>query len=210
MSVAEKYGAFYFFYEDKKIFRSSSRDLYAYKAYIGSHGITVEEGDSVLTISARSQAEWISGPITITSSMLAVVIRGYQCGNKMCMLDQNVNLPYINGCATRQIFPPERIGDPTMQQLTIPPYTSEQAHHIHSTPRVVYVHSGKGWSIVGQSNNTEETELLPGMVCILNPMSPHHFRTENESLTVIPIHVWSSTPGSLESNHPMFNGTKEV
>jgi hypothetical protein len=38
-------------------------------------------------------------------------------------------------------------------------------------------------------------------------MAPHHFETENEWLTVLPLHVFSALPGNLESNHPMFNGT---
>jgi hypothetical protein len=55
--------------------------------------------------------------------------------------------------------------------------------------------------------DTFEAELLPGMVCILDPMVPHHFETPyGEPLNCVPFHVFSTVPG-VESNHPMFNGT---
>ena len=47
--------------------------------------------------------------------------------------------------------------------------------------------------------------LKPGMTCILAPMCPHHFVTGDEPLSVLPVHVWSST--AAEWNHPMFLGT---
>ena len=50
-------------------------------------------------------------------------------------------------------------------------------------------------------------ELKPGMVCVLEPMCPHHFETPfGEHLICVPFHVFSTVP-SVESNHPMFNGT---
>ena len=209
--INKKYGAYYFQANEKSVNESRENDLYAYKAYAGHHQLNVEQGDSVIYIGkALDTAHWTPGPIDGISHHMAVVLRGYQCGKKSVGLTQSANLPYVNGCATRQLFPPERIGDPTLQQLTIPPYTSEQMHHIHPTTRVVFVLSGRGYSIVGQSSQTEEVELLPGMVIVLDPMSPHHFRTEEQPITVLPVHVYSSTPASMESNHPMFNGTKEV
>lgn len=211
MGIAEKYGAHYWQAGEKEVNTSRIDDLYSYKCYIGEHKFHVEHGDSAIFMhNDNTQAIWINGLANVESQNFAVVIRGYQCGEKAASLDQRVNLPYVNGCATRQIFPPERIGDPTLQQLTIPPYTSEQVHHIHPTARVVYVLKGQGWSIVGQSDETEETELKEGMVCVLDPMCPHHFRTEGEYLTVLPIHIFSSTPQGMEQNHPMFNGTREV
>ena len=71
--------------------------------------------------------------------------------------------------------------------------------------RVVYVHSGKGVSHVGASGKTIDYELTPGMVLVLDKMIPHHFSTQEDSLIVLPLHVFSST--SNENNHPMFNGT---
>ncbi len=210
--IAQMYGAYYYTAKDSGTEHFSRQsDLYTYKTIIGDGQVVVEQGDSIITFTGKSQntVGWFAGNgQPIAHFGFAAVLRGYRCGNKTASLDQNVNLPYINGCATRQIFSPERIGDPTLQQLTIPPHTSEQAHHIHATPRIVYVYRGEGYSIVGQGDCNEETELREGMICILDPMSPHHFRTEDSFLTVLPIHVFSSTPN--EQNHPMFNGTKEV
>lgn len=212
MAVVNKvYGAYYYSGHQPEINQNREEDLYSYTAYVGEHSITVQKGDSVIFLeNAGDIANWHQGPAQVESKYMAVVFRGYHCGNKSMGVKQNTNLPYINGCATRQLFPPERIGDPTLQQLTIPPYTSEQLHHIHPTARVVYVKSGRGFSIVGQAKQVEEVELMPGMVVVLDPMSPHHFRTEEQPLTVLPVHVFSSTPTTLESNHPMFNGTKVV
>lgn len=209
-AITEKYGAYYFLNQSGLVNRSRENDLYTYEAYAGDGVIRLQRGDSMITLSEdKSSALWIAGSDKNENyTAFAAVIRGYQCGKKAVSLNMHVNLPYINGCATRQIFAPERIGDPTLQQLTIPPFTSEQAHHIHATPRVVYVYKGRGWSIVGQDNNTDETELVEGMLCVLDPMGPHHFRTEDDFLTVLPVHVFSSTPN--EQNHPMFNGTKEI
>jgi len=204
--VANSYGAYYFDGEKSEIHQSRKGDLYTYTAFIGSHSVDVEEGDSLIYLSEDlNTAHWTANGRQ-DSQHLAVRLRGYNAGEKSMGIISNTNLPYVNGCSTRQIFPPERAGDPTFQQLTLPPFTSEQAHHIHSTVRVVYVLRGYGWSIVGQKNETEKTELRPGMVCLLDPMSPHHFETADEWLTVLPVHVFSST-GAQEFNHPMFNGT---
>lgn len=205
MGLAEKYGAYYF--KGEGVYKSRKDNLYSYTAYSGKHTIEVEQGDSLITVK-DGVAHWIAGEATVEVDTFAAVIRGYQCGQKTASVGEQVNLPYVNGCATRQIFHPERVGDPTFQQLTIPPYTAEQMHHIHATPRVVYVLKGRGYSIVGQADNTEKTELTEGMLCVLDPMSPHHFETEDDYLTVLPVHIFSSTV--LENNHPMFNGTKEV
>lgn len=204
--IAEKYGAFYF---NEDFVRSSPEcDLYAYAAYSGGQVVDVNQGDSLITLSrSLNFAHWVeAGSYEVHG--FGVVLRGYKCGTKSASLNHRANLPYVNGCASRQIFAPERQGDPTLQMLTIPPHTSEQVHHIHPTARVVYILKGRGYSIVGQAGETEETELVEGMVCILDPMSPHHFRTEDEWLTVLPMHIYSST--ILEGNHPMFNGTREV
>lgn len=213
--VAESYGAYYYQPGTEPTSRDSRPDdLYFYRAFVGSNMVALQPGDSLITLSpGKSEAMWLSAGDGVRHAMVnhfGLMFRGYQCGNKTVSLGERVNLPYINGCATRQLFAPERVGDPTFQQLTIPPYTSEQKHHIHPTARVVYVLKGRGFSIVGQAGNVEETELLPGMVIVLDPMSPHHFRTEGDYLTVLPVHVFSSGPANMDNNHPMFNGTKEV
>lgn len=222
MKENKDYGVRYHYMGENFIDGSRHQDLYTFATYHGKHSIKVNEGDSVVVIRKPKEvraaeldteyyAEWIKGKgQTIDSDISATVLRGYKCGYKLSAINMNTNLPYINGCSTRQIFPPERIGDPTLQQLTIPPHTSEQAHHIHPTARVVYVVSGRGYSVVGQEGSSEEVELVEGMTCIFDPMSPHHFRTEESPLTVLPLHIYSSGPENMESNHPMRNGTKEI
>jgi len=226
MGYAKQYGAYYYDGNEPEIHQGAG-GLYDYTVYIGKHDrICVDIGESLIWLGHCSDLSWDSAnPHKINSAYwtsgndeneimestaMAVLFYGYQCGHKMTSVDQRTNLPYVNGCSTRQIFPAERIGDPTLQMLHIPPHTSEQVHHIHATPRVVYVLSGWGWSEVGQAGNTELTRLTPGMVCVLDPMCPHHFNTEESHLRVLPVHVYSSPPGGLEHNHPMRVGTIEV
>lgn len=209
MNVFKLYGAHFFQKGENAINKSRKGDLYHYVTYVGEHTFDIDDQDSVILLSDdKSNMEWRTGIGKVSSKHMAVVLRGYTCGNKITSLGENVNLPYINGCATKQIFHAERVGDPTVQQLTIPPYTSEQAHHIHPTARVVYVEKGSGYSIVGQGDLSDEIPLTEGMVCVLDPMSPHHFRTEGDHLTVLPVHIFSSAKS--DHDHPMFNGTKEV
>ena len=212
------YGAYYYQPGERVEHSNRAEELYFYKAKLGEHELESSEiaSGSIIYLSHDknvviwSNAAGLTGRAKKLSAFFSVQIVGYQCGNKSADLSPVTNLPYVNGCSTRQLFPPERIGDPTLLQLTIPPYTAEQVHHIHATPRVVYVLKGSGYSIVGQEGRSTETALTEGMTCILDPMCPHHFRTEGEYLTVLPVHIWSSTPSNMEQNHPMFNGTKEV
>ena len=60
--------------------------------------------------------------------------------------------------------------------------------------------------MVGMDKATVREALIPGKVCILEPMCPHHFETEDDHCVVIPFHVMSTAPG-IEANHPMFAGT---
>lgn len=187
------------------IYKSKPHDLYYYTVYVGGHVFNCEDGDSAWVIT-KTNAEVVRGGdgVSVHSTDLAVVIRGYRCENKKSDFSTISNLPYINGCSSHQVFAPVRHGDPTAQLLYIPPNASEQAHHIHSTVRVVYVIDGEGKSIQGM-NNDKEGILLPGDVLILDKMTPHHFTTGDSHLTVIPLHIYSSTV--LENSHPMKNGT---
>lgn len=196
------------------IIDSPDNELYSYKAYIGEHKeITVEKGDSAWIVS-DTQVKSIRGYAKVSSEKLCVVIRGYAGDNKSSGYETMSNLPYVNGCTSNQLIPPLRIGDPTAQLLFLPKFTQEQAHHIHSTARIVYVLKGKGKSIQGMPDKNGgkgslvEIDLSPGKVIILDKNIPHHFETEDSELVVIPIHIFSSTP--LEYNHPMFNGTFKV
>jgi len=203
-------GVYYFTNQTSNIFLSQEESLYAYTVYIGQHNIQLEQGDCLYFISDdKKEALLINGKRTIKSLHCATIIRGYNPPSKTTALKANTFLPYVNGCSTRQIFPAERLGDPTLQMLYIPPFTSEQVHHIHSTARIVYCLEGVGYSIVGMRGNSIKTELKAGMTIILEEMVPHHFETEMEGLKVIPLHIFSSI-GNLEFNHPMFNGTHIV
>lgn len=186
-----------------QIYQSKSFDLYSYEVFTGKQTIILEKGDSAW-IAEQSGARVERGNQEISFDGMCVVIRGYQCEKKFSSFDSISNLPYVNGCSSHQVFPPIRPGDPTMQLLYLPPNTMEQAHHIHSTVRVVYVLKGFGWSVQGMKGETE-IELNPGDVIILDKMTPHHFRTEDSELIVLPVHIYSST--ILEKHHPMKDGT---
>ena len=207
IDLKKLYGVQYFSANTRAIVEAQVDDLYYYKTYIGAHKVEVERGDCVYYLSEdQSTAMLHRGPTEIESTRIAIVIRGYMPENKTSSILTRTNLPYVNGCSTKQIFPPDRPGDPTLQLLNIPPYSAEQAHHIHSTVRVAYILSGYGRSIVGMENNLVIEELTPGKTVILEKMCPHHFETESEHLLVLPLHVFSSI-GPSETNHPMFNGT---
>ncbi len=204
------YGVRYFPPNSCEVFEARPGNLYHYTSYLGVHEIAVERGDCIYWISDDLQtAAQQRGPARISSRHMATVVRGYMPETKTTSMQQGTTLPYVNGCSTKQLFPPERPGDPTLQLLYMPPYTSEQAHHIHSTARVVYILRGRGTSVVGTSDHTTRHELAPGMACILEPMCPHHFETTAEPLVCIPLHIFSSS-GTGELDHPMFRGTHVV
>lgn len=202
------FGAHYFSTDTPTVFETGTDQLYFFQAFIGLHEIAVEKGDTVFFFDQElEQAMVKKGPCHITSHHLASVIRGYMHPNASTALEGVTTLPYVNGCSTKQLFPPLRLGDPTLQYLKMPPFSKEQEHHIHSTFRVVLILEGKGKSIVGLDGKNNVTDLKSGSVCILEPMCPHHFETNTENpLIALPLHVFSSV-GAQERNHPMFNGT---
>ncbi len=185
------------------VFRSNVEDLYSYRVDYSGKEVTVDEGDSAWWVEGNI-AKVIRGPDTVETKAPVTVIRGYAGRDQTTDIRGGTNLPYINGCSSEQIFPPVRAGDPTLQLLHIPPYATEQAHHVHATARVVQVLEGKGKSIVGMDGG-QVIDLFPGMLIILDRMVPHHFETQDSHLLVAPLHIWSSTP--LEQGHPMFYGT---
>lgn len=190
------------------IHASSTNDLYQYKVYVGKHTINTNNLSSYWYIK-DNMAICYTGTTEIVSNHVCVEIIGYTPETRSSTFSKGTDLPYINGCSSKQLIPAVRPGDPTFQMLFIPPQTSEQAHHIHATPRVVYVADGKGRSIVGNGGKHDTYPLNKGDVIILNKMVPHHFITDEESLTVLPIHIFSSIAAE-EFNHPMFNGTHRV
>ena len=206
--ILKLYGAYYYYCDSPCVYESDPNQAYYFKTYIGEHKIDVCLGDSIYYISEDDQTAFVAkGPVSIVSKKCATIIRGFMASPITASLNESTVLPYVNGCSTRQIIYPQRLGDPTLQYLKIPAYSKEQAHHIHSTARVVYIRKGKGISIVGMEGRSTNSILEEGMVCILQPMCPHHFETPyNQHLEVVPLHVFSSV-GHLESSHPMFNGT---
>ncbi len=207
-AILDLYGSYYYKSGTTAVYESDSTQQYYFKTYIGNHEIDVAFGDSVYYISDDKNEAYVKkGPCIINSKHCATLIRGYMGSPVTASLKEGTVLPYVNGCSTRQIIYPQRLGDPTLQFLKIPAYSKEQAHHIHSTARVVYVLRGSGESIVGMEGKSTTVKLEEGMVCVLEPMCPHHFETPHgEHIEVVPLHVYSST-GALETVHPMFNGT---
>lgn len=205
--LAQSFGVEFISPEETRIIQAREQDLYFYTLYTGRHTLSLERGDCVFYLSEdKQQAHLRRGPAEVSSRWLATVIRGYMPEDKSSGLRTQAYLPYVNGCATKQIFPPERQGDPTLQWLDMPPFSSEQVHHIHSTVRIVYVLSGRGWCSVGMDKKQLRTELYPGQIIVLEKMCPHHFETDEERLIVLPLHIFSSI-GALEKAHPMFQGT---
>ena len=202
------YGVKYLEPGTSAVVESPETDAYSYVTYLGKHSVNVEKGDSAWIIEDDGKrARVAKGPTVVESAVWTTVIRGYRTEDKTVELNTNTVLPYVNGCSTKQVFPPDRSGDPTLQLLKIPPFSSEQAHHIHSTVRVVYVLDGWGYSIVGMNGHVVKKKLVPGMLVVLDKMCPHHFETEDSWLTVVPLHVFSALPKGIENDHPMFNGT---
>ena len=193
---------------DTTIIESGALDLYQYKVYLGTHEIYTSKKNSYWYLAGSQVISETGDDNKLYSSSLCVEIFGYTPEKRTSSYSKLTDLPYINGCSTKQLINPNRLGDPTWQMLYIPPHTMEQAHHIHSTTRIVYVLSGEGTSHMGQKENAKKIKLSPGDILVLDKMVPHHFSTEETGLVVLPLHVFSSI--DHESNHPMFNGTHKI
>lgn len=195
--------------KNPEIVSSTDSSLYNYVLYCGHNLVHTNktssywylEEDTVKCVSGNGQS--------FLSSTMCVEILGYTPENRTSTYSKNTELPYINGCSTKQLIPPVRPGDPTFQLLYMPPHTTEQQHHIHATVRIVYVYKGFGHSIIGSSYKNEKIELTSGKILLLNEMVSHHFETEDSDLIVLPLHIFSSV-SSEEFNHPMFNGTHKI
>jgi len=187
---------------------STELDLYQYRTYIGEYTVPTSSRNSYWYIENNTVISTTGNGNPIDSKLICVEIFGYTPETRTSTFSRFTDLPYINGCSSKQLITPNRLGDPTWQLLLLPPFTSEQSHHIHSTCRIVYVSEGFGKSIIGQEGHTTDIDLTPGTVIILDKMVPHHFVTQKEHLLVLPLHVYSSVPS--EKIHPMFNGTHEI
>jgi mannose-6-phosphate isomerase-like protein (cupin superfamily) len=183
-------------------------ELYQYRVFVGSHDIDTNPRASYWYVNGNSVYCQTGTGDVLNSKIMCVEIFGYTPETRSSTFDRGSDLPYINGCSTKQLIPVARPGDPTFQYLYIPAGTSEQSHHIHATPRVVYVAKGSGKSIVGTPGKSKTYDLNEGDVIILGKMIPHHFETIDNDLIVLPVHVFSTS--SQEFDHPMFNGTHRV
>jgi quercetin dioxygenase-like cupin family protein len=184
-------------------------DLYQYRVFVGYNEIVTDMRASYWYIDNNTVISTTGTGNSIISYKVCVEIFGYTPETRTSTFDRGTDLPYINGCSTKQLINPVRPGDPTFQMLYMPPYTAEQAHHIHATARIVYVARGTGRSIVGSDTKSTIYDLNEGDVILLDKMVPHHFETDSSELLVLPIHVYSSI-ASEEYNHPMFIGTHKV
>lgn len=193
---------------ETKIIESSKIDLYSYRVFLGKNSIITSKFNSYWYLNDLQVVSKTGDGDVLESNTVCIEIIGYTPETRTSTFSKYSDLPYINGCSSKQLITPARVGDPTWQLLYIPPYTSEQEHHIHSTTRVVYVLSGKGTSHIGSKGHTREFDLEPGTVLILDKMIPHHFSTSDSELVVLPLHIFSSTES--EKNHPMFNGTYRI
>ena len=193
------------------VYQSDANDLYQYRVYPKGSLLKPSPHSSYWYINENTVGCVVGDADEqpyVVADLVCVQIMGYTPEERSSTYSRGADLPYVNGCSTKQLIASNRLGDPTWQYLSIPAGSSEQSHHIHSTARVVYVLSGRGTSIVGMPSVQKEYELEPGMVIILPKMTPHHFTAAEDALVVIPLHIFSST--SLENNHPMFSGTHLV
>lgn len=186
-------------------------DLYQYRVFIGDRMLQTDPRSSYWYLdetNGLAVARTGASGMVIESKKFCVEIFGYTPEYRASSYTRGTDLPYVNGCSTKQLIPPARPGDPTLQMLLIPKGCKEQEHHIHATARVVYVLKGKGRSIVGMGATQQAYDLYEGQTLILGKMIPHHFETTYDDLVVIPMHIYSS--GREEHDHPMFNGTHRV
>ena len=184
---------------------STSQDLYQYKCYVKSQPVVTDTRSSYWYVNNKEVGCFTGTGEVFEEFEVCVEILGYTPETRTSAYSRGTDLPYLNGCSTKQLIHPNRSGDPTWQMLSMYPNTTEQKHHVHSTARIVYVHKGSGQSVVGMPDNLEVFALNEGDVIVLNKMTPHHFVSGKEGLVVLPLHIFST--GTNEFNHPMFAGT---
>lgn len=187
---------------------STPQDLYQYRCYVKTQPIITDARCSYWYLNGSEVGCFTGDGEVFNGFDVCVEILGYTPEARTSTYSRGTDLPYLNGCSTKQLIPPTRAGDPTWQLLQMAPNTTEQKHHVHSTARIVYVVSGSGESVVGMPGNQRTYGLEPGMVLVLNKMEPHHFISGENGLLVAPLHIFST--GANEFNHPMFNGTHLV
>lgn len=184
---------------------STAKDLYQYRCFVKSQAVVTSNQCSYWYLDGKEVGCFTGNGEVFAGFEVCVEILGYTPETRTSTYTRGTDLPYLNGCSTKQLISPNRPGDPTWQLLQMAPNATEQKHHMHSTARIVYVISGEGKSVVGMPGAQETYALTPGMVLILDKMEPHHFTSGVNGLLVAPLHVFST--GTNEFNHPMFAGT---
>lgn len=195
-------------FDTLSIANSTPQDLYQYRCYVKTQPIITDSRCSYWYLNGSEVGCFTGDGEVFNGFDVCVEILGYTPETRTSTYSRGTDLPYLNGCSTKQLIPPTRAGDPTWQLLQMAPNTTEQKHHVHSTARIVYVVSGGGESVVGMPDSQQTYKLEPGTVLVLNKMEPHHFISGENGLLVAPLHIFST--GANEFNHPMFNGTHLV
>lgn len=192
--------------------RSGPCEPYSYDLAVGKPlGVPMDPRDSLWLLSDRAVGVNVGQIVADLDGHMAfkhgasVLLRGYRHPRTLVFPESATVRPYVNGCSTRELIAPARPGDPTIQQLRIPPHSSEQAHHTHSTARIVYVADGTGAAVIGMGDGIAYVPLRKGDVMVLDPFCPHHFETGPNWLEVYPLHVWSAS--REEADHAMMRGT---
>lgn len=194
--------------KEVSVIESGLHDLYQYRCYVKDQPVFTDKRSSYWYLN-KGEVGCFTGTGDIFRGFdVCVEILGYTPETRTSSYSRGTDLPYLNGCSTKQLIPANRQGDPTWQLLQMAPNTTEQKHHVHSTARIVFVVSGGGKSVVGMPGAQNTYELEPGAVLILNKMEPHHFISGEKGLLVAPLHIFST--GANEFNHPMFNGTHVI
>lgn len=116
-------------------------------------------------------------------------------------LEKQGRLSYIDGCSSTMLVYPPRLGDPSFHHLHFPPSVN-QSWHTHPAARIGLIVRGSGKASVRGA----EHALKPGMMFGLDPMEPHRFRTEHQSMDLVVFHPEGDW-GPQDENHPMLNRT---
>lgn len=119
-------------------------------------------------------------------------------------LEEVGKLRYINGCTDTLLVPPVRKGDPCLNHLHFPEY-STQTPHTHPSVRVNVVYRGAGVCLVPEDRK-KRFPLVPGYAFIMKTDTLHSFDTEGETMDVITFHP-DSDVGMTDDDHPMVNRT---
>ena len=98
----ELFGASFYSADDRVTVEAREDDLYYYRAYFGTHDITVDHGDCLYWYDgANAEAVLQRGPVTVSSPTFAVLVRGYMPENKRSGISTKTYLPYVNGCSSK-------------------------------------------------------------------------------------------------------------